>query len=649
MPRCFDLILVGICLIFPWISAHAIALPVPQVLEPRIEHHWLTGHLAFLKDSSGQMTLEQVRQAEAKGQFQSVPSRDIPSGYLAGKPIWVRFAVEYPIGDATVWWLQMAPELLDTITLYAEQPNGGFTVHHGGRSLPFRQRELESITHNFKLGPDPGGVRRYYLRITLNSAIKIEPSLWKEKALIGFLNRVNSILGVYVGIVTLMILMAIVRAFRYGNDWDYAYLGYLLGFELFHLNNTGLLQVWGMTDSLVIRNALIQMGILLTGQCFVALTRSLIAWPRSSPLPQRIYRGGQVLLLLSLGLVGIIYPAHFPELNFSIAVSLLALSLIAGLWASWHDYPNARALTLSFLPFVVWAVFVSISRYVSEWGVETWTRNLVLMGTTLLHMFSLWLMVLNRDARISEAKRQLEARVSGLQREMSNTTLFLEMLAHELNRPLQALTNLTKSHPKTGNAGDELSLRHRLAAICADFSGILETCTDRIRQASTHTLKPAPVDVRKLVQGVINHFQQKSERHLIRFDLENLPDEFCCDPKLTGILISNLLENAIRHSPDGSLIWVSGQCTGNDTIQLSITDEGPGIPLAMQSRIFDRYVQLQTGHEKPRIGMGLGLFIVRRIAEMHGGDVICESKPGEGSTFCVTLKSCRSDPLSTRG
>ena len=218
-----------------------------------------------------------------------------------------------------------------------------------------------------------------------------------------------------------------------------------------------------------------------------------------------------------------------------------------------------------------------------------------------------------------------------------------------MNRPLQALTNLTKSHPKTGNAGDALSLRHRLAAICADFSGILETCTDRIRQASTQTLKAAPVDVRKLVQGVINHFQQKSERHLIRFDLENLPAEFCCDPKLTGILISNLLENAIRHSPDGSLIWVSGQSTGNDTIQLSITDEGPGIPLAMQSRIFDRYVQLHTGHEKPRIGMGLGLFIVRRIAEMHGGDVICESKPGEGSTFCVTLNSCRSDPLSTRG
>ena len=81
---------------------------------------------------------------------------------------------------------------------------------------------------------------------------------------------------------------------------------------------------------------------------------------------------------------------------------------------------------------------------------------------------------------------------------------------------------------------------------------------------------------------------------------------------------------------------------------LSITDEGPGIPLAMQSRIFDRYVQLQTGHEKPRIRMGLGLFIVRRIAEMHGGGVICESKPGEGSTFCVTLNSCRSDPLSTR-
>ena len=239
-------ILVGLRLFIVWGGACAsTVLAAPKNLDPRLEHHWVTGQLAFLKDSSRQMILQQVRQAEAEGQFLVVPGRDIPSGYLAGKPIWVRFAVEYPVGDATVWWLQMAPELLEMVTLYAEQPDGSYTVHYGGRSLPFRQRELESITHNFKLGPDPGGVRRYYLRITLNSAIKIQPSLWKEKELIGFLNRVNSILGVYVGIVTLMILMAVVRAYRYRNDWDYAYFGYLLGFELFHLNNTGFLQVWG--------------------------------------------------------------------------------------------------------------------------------------------------------------------------------------------------------------------------------------------------------------------------------------------------------------------------------------------------------------------------------------------------------------------
>ncbi|RQW83593.1 MAG: ATP-binding protein, partial [Methylococcus sp.] len=133
--------------------------------------------------------------------------------------------------------------------------------------------------------------------------------------------------------------------------------------------------------------------------------------------------------------------------------------------------------------------------------------------------------------------------------------------------------------------------------------------------------------------------------HLIRSDTRGLPAEFPCDPKLTSILLINLVENAIRHSSAGGMVWVGGKRMDADTVEISVTDEGPGIPASDQHRIFERYIQLKpdsTGKE----GMGLGLFIVRRIAEMHGGNVVCESAPGEGASFRVTLTRVRAGQQS---
>ena len=613
--------------------------PPPKTIDSRQDRIWLEGHLSYLRDPTGEMTFEQVREAAESGRFQLAKSWSVPSGYLAGKPIWLQFAVDYPAKQDSVWWLHIAPEMLEQVTVYAEQPNGRYTIHQGGRLLPFKQRELESITHAFRLGPDPGGVRRYFVRITLNISIKIEPSLWQEKPMISFITRVNGTMGVYVGIVLLLIITALYRAIQYRTPWDIAYFAYLLGFELFHLNTTGLIQSWGITDSTPIRFGLIQIGTLMAGLSYAALTRTLIVWPpgRSRWVRQgMLYAlgGWALILLLTIAL----YPDHFADINFIGAVFLLVISLLAGLWASWKGYPNARALALCFLPFGLYVIFFTLNRFVEGWDIHTWTRNRIVMGTTLLHMIPLWLLVLGRDARLRQAQERLEAEVLNLKSEMSNTTLFLGMLTHELNRPLQALTRLIRPD-RPAKARIDATLRHQLADINTEFTGIIETCTDRIRQASSSSLEPTSVRLQKLIQGIANHFQQKSGRHLIRYDLKALPAEFRCDPKLIGILISNLVDNAIRHSPEGGATWITGQTFDWDAIELSVTDEGPGIPEAFQDRIFDRYYQLEQGLTK-KAGMGLGLFIVKRIAEMHGGTVVCESKPGEGATFRVTLKAC---------
>ena len=305
--------------------------PPAKVVDPGQNHFWLSGSLSFLKDPSGQMSFEAVQAAYMRGDFEPTHNFAVNSGYTGNKPIWVHFTLDYPAGDDSVWWLLMAPELLETITVYAEQPDGRYLTHEGGKSLPFDRREMEGVGHTFRLGRDPGGRRNYYIRITTKVAIKVEPSLWQERQLSRYLAGINAIYGVYAGVVVSLILASLMRVVRYRNPLDFAYFSYITGFEMFHLTNAGLVQAWRLTDSVIIRQGLIQTGIFLSGVCFVFLTRSLISWP-NNPIRWLHHwpSWGLGLLLMSLAATAMIEPELFMEVNFNTAVALMGLSTLAG-------------------------------------------------------------------------------------------------------------------------------------------------------------------------------------------------------------------------------------------------------------------------------------------------------------------------------
>jgi signal transduction histidine kinase len=112
------------------------------------------------------------------------------------------------------------------------------------------------------------------------------------------------------------------------------------------------------------------------------------------------------------------------------------------------------------------------------------------------------------------------------------------------------------------------------------------------------------------------------------------------DADLLGRLLLNLLDNAIKHSTTGHLVTVAMQRVGS-AVQVSVTDEGEGIPTALQGRVFERFFRAdaaRTRQETSRTsGAGLGLAISRRIAEAHDGQLaLVESRPGH-TVFRVTL------------
>jgi signal transduction histidine kinase len=110
------------------------------------------------------------------------------------------------------------------------------------------------------------------------------------------------------------------------------------------------------------------------------------------------------------------------------------------------------------------------------------------------------------------------------------------------------------------------------------------------------------------------------------------------DHQQLGLMIRNLLDNAIRYTPDRGTVTLSVSVDERDAL-LSVSDNGMGIPLKSQARVFERFYRVDKDRSRDRGGTGLGLSIVKHVVELHGGHVSLDSELGEGSTFTVRLPS----------
>jgi signal transduction histidine kinase len=108
-------------------------------------------------------------------------------------------------------------------------------------------------------------------------------------------------------------------------------------------------------------------------------------------------------------------------------------------------------------------------------------------------------------------------------------------------------------------------------------------------------------------------------------------------------ILLNLLTNALKFTPAGGQVTVTAR-TADGIVELAVRDTGIGIPLEDQPRIFDAFQQSHMTTAKSSEGTGLGLFLVKRLVELHGGRVWVESAPGQGSTFTFTLPLRRPKP-----
>lgn len=229
------------------------------------------------------------------------------------------------------------------------------------------------------------------------------------------------------------------------------------------------------------------------------------------------------------------------------------------------------------------------------------------------------------------------ARAEGARKQMTAD------IAHELRTPLSLILGHAEAlsdgvlPPSAESFGIIYDEAQRLVRLVEDLRLL------SLFDAGKLTLYPQPVAPSELLERTVAAYRPQAEERGIELVLSvppTLPKVFA-DPDRMGQVLSNLLSNALRHTPVGGRVVLAATAIG-DEVRFSVQDSGPGIAPEDLERVFDRFYRADKARSRDEGGSGLGLAISRSIVQSHGGRIWAESTPGQGATLCFTL------PVSAR-
>lgn len=222
---------------------------------------------------------------------------------------------------------------------------------------------------------------------------------------------------------------------------------------------------------------------------------------------------------------------------------------------------------------------------------------------------------------------------------------FIHEASHELRNPLAVIrTNVDVALADPDASAEDL---RRTGEVVGKSAERMTTLVDDLLLYARHGTRPTRdglVAVDEIVAGLADEFAVSAEARNVKLECESpIGLRVQGDEPAVRRALANLLANAIRLAPVGSTICVSAEQGPDATVVLSVADEGPGIAPELHDLVFQRFWRGHDAQSKePR--SGLGLAVVRQIAEAHNGDVQLESVPGGGSTFRIILPAEQKDP-----
>jgi two-component system sensor histidine kinase SenX3 len=216
---------------------------------------------------------------------------------------------------------------------------------------------------------------------------------------------------------------------------------------------------------------------------------------------------------------------------------------------------------------------------------------------------------------------------------------FVANVSHELKTPIGAVSLLAEALASASDEPDEVKrFAKRLTRESERLANITAEIIELSRLQSGDPLTSAErVGIDSVIAQAVDRNRVAAESHRISLvPSGKIRAEVFGDQQLLVTAVHNLIANAIQYSPDGSRIGI-GVGVDSGVVEISVTDQGVGIPEDERDRVFERFFRVDSARSRNTGGSGLGLAIVKHVVQNHGGDVRVWSQQGRGSTFTIRL------------
>ncbi len=252
---------------------------------------------------------------------------------------------------------------------------------------------------------------------------------------------------------------------------------------------------------------------------------------------------------------------------------------------------------------------------------------------------------LNLELKVRDATAELLGQKLAAEAAVKAKSRFLAAASHDLRQPLHALTLLIAALRDEVPDGEPGRLVHHIEASATAMESLLNALLDLSKlDAGVVQARPHCFPVSAVFHQLANQFLPVAQARDLRLRFAPSSLWLNSDPILVERILGNLISNALRYTERGGVL-IGARRVGQDTLRFEVWDSGKGIPHEYQSRIFEEYFQLENPERQRDKGLGLGLAIVTRLAQLLGSRIQVRSQPGLGACFSFQFSRCEAVPI----
>jgi len=642
------------------------------ILEKDKKYYNLGQSLYILEDKDGRMSIDNILKDDHDSMFIK-NSNDAPNYGFTHSTFWARFEINNPDDITDELYLEIAYPLLDLIELYIVDKNKTYQKKVAGYNYNFENRELQYRNAVFKIRINKGD-NLYYIRIKSSGTVTFPIVLQTADYLIESGTHDYIILGLYYGILIVMVLYNLF-VFLSVRDRSYLYyISYISSFVIFSLSLNGIgfqnlwpHNIWWQKVSIPF---LIFVGIFTIG----LFIRSFLDLKKFSVLTDRI-----VQLMMIMSFTGMVISVL---LDYSITIRLSAVCVVVsvsicffvGIISIIKGNRSARFYLLAWTCFLIGCFVFALKAngYIPFNPMTQYAMQAGSAAEVILLSFALGdrINILKEEKEAAQlrtieiqksATEQLERKVAERTMELNEANEHLKELdkiksnffaniSHEIRTPLTLILSPVESVLQ-GDYDREIDGRffENLQRNSVKLLKLINNLLDFSKiEAGRMNLKIQEVDIVALIKNYVASLHSSAESKGIAMDFitagSGIP--LYIDIEKMDKIIMNLFSNSLKFTDKGGYIKVTVR-DDDEFCYMDFEDSGIGIPSDKLEYIFDRFSQIDAGSTRKYEGTGIGLALVKELIEMQGGTITVSSRfiddfpEGHGTTFTVAVPKGR--------